>query len=106
MTIEADRMSSPSASTFLEKPSGAQYKRTKTKSKCNLAKYLRLAAAFVTRATCVISGRTVGKTNALLGYYRFKSPDTFPPQVGETEKVIKPFVLRVREPKQYNGVDT
>ena len=42
MTIEADRMSSPSASTFLEKPSGAQYKRIKTKRKCNLAKYLRL----------------------------------------------------------------
>lgn len=78
MTIEADRMSSPSASTFLGKPSGAQYKRTKTKSKRNLAKYLRLAAAFVARATCVIHGRTVEKTNVSLEYYRFKSPEVFP----------------------------
>ena len=53
-----------------ESPSGAQYKRTETKSKRNLAKYLRLAA-FVTRATCVISGRTVEMDNNSLGYCLF-----------------------------------
>lgn len=79
-------MWSPSPHLSWKSPSGAQYKRTKTKNKCNLAKYLRLAVAFVARATCVISERTVEKTNALLGYR------PFPPLVGETEKVIKPFV--------------
>ena len=52
-----------------------------------MAKYLRLAVAFVTRATCVISGRTVEKTNDSLGYCPFTT------LVGE-RKVIKPYVFR------------
>lgn len=70
VTIEADRMWSPSASTFLGKPSGVQYKRTKPKSKRHLAKYRRLAV-HAQRVTCVISGRTVEKNDDSLGYRPF-----------------------------------
>ena len=44
--------------------------------------------AFVTRATRVISGRTVEKNNDSLGYC------PVPPQVGETKKIIKHYVFR------------
>ena len=53
-----------------------------------------LAAVCVTRATCVISGRTVEKTNDSLGYCPFT------PRVGE-RKVIKPFVFRLINPLTY-----
>ena len=83
MTIEADRMSSPSASTFLGKPSGAQYKHTETKSKRNMAKYLRLEVdvLHVQRVTCVVSGRTVEKNNDSLGNH---AVFRFLPLVAET----------------------
>ena len=81
MTIEADRMWSPSASSFLENPSGAQYKRTETKKQVQSGEISQYAVAFVTRATCVISGRTVEKTNDSLGYC--------------------PFTLRVEQAKSY-----
>ena len=54
-----------------------------------MAKYLRLAVAFVTRATYVISGCTVEKTNDSLGYCPFT------PLVGETKSYQTLCVERV-----------